>query len=49
MVDYEVVEYVRSRTVIFNELESAERYLEGIQEADIDNLYFIERDGEAIK
>ena len=49
MVDYEVVEYVRSRTVIFNKLELAERYLEGIQETDIDNLYFIERDGEAIK
>lgn len=49
MVNYEVVEYVRSRIVIFDELKSAERYLEGIQEVDIDNLYFIERDGEAIK
>lgn len=49
MTNYEVVEYVRSRTIIFDKFEAAERYLEGIQEADIDNLYFIERDGEAIK
>ena len=49
MANYEVVEYVRSRAINFDELESAERYLEGIQEVDINNLYFIERDGEAIK
>lgn len=49
MPAYEVVEYIPSRKVPFDNLESAERYLEGIQNVDLYNLYFIERNGEAIK